>query len=105
MAGLGDVLHSRLREGVANTGRGAASFVTETINRARRAGATGPICLRADSGFYTHTVIRACHKQGVTCSITVKLSKAVRKVIAQIPEQSWTPIPYWLDGGADVLAL
>jgi hypothetical protein len=38
----------------------------------------------------------------VTCSITVKLSKAVRKVIAQIPADAWTPIPYWLEGGADV---
>ena len=66
VAGLGDVLHSRLREGVANTGRGAASFVTEAINRARRAGASGPICLRADSGFYTHTVVDACRKAGVT---------------------------------------
>jgi hypothetical protein len=102
VAGSGDVLGSRLREGIANTGRGAASFVTETINRARRGGATGPICLRADSGFYTHKVVQACHKQGVTCSITVKLTKAVRKVIAQIPEHAWTPIPYWLDGGADV---
>ena len=102
VAGTGDVLHSRLREGVANTGRGAASFVTETINRARRAGASGPICLRADSGFYTHTVVEACRKHGVTCSITVKLTKAVRKVIAQIPADAWTPIPYWLDDGADV---
>jgi hypothetical protein len=102
VAGLGDVLHSRLREGTANTGRGAASFVTETINRARRAGASGPICLRADSGFYTHKVVAACRKAGVTCSITIKLTKAVRKVIAQLPEQAWTPIPYWLDSGADV---
>jgi Transposase DDE domain group 1 len=60
VAGIGDVLHSRLREGIANTGRGAASFVTETINRARRAGASGPICLRADSGFYNHKVVAAC---------------------------------------------
>ena len=102
VAGGGDVLHSRLREGIANTGRGAASVVTETINRARRGGATGPICLRADAGFYIHKVVQACHKQGVTCSISVKLTKAVHKVIAQIPEQSWTPIPYWLDDGADV---
>jgi len=102
VAGTGDVLHSRLREGVANTGRGAASFVAETINRARRAGATGPICLRADSGFYAHKVIDACRRQGVTCSVTVKLTKAVRKVIQQIPDDAWTPIPYWLDDGADV---
>jgi hypothetical protein len=102
VAGSGDVVHSRLREGVANTGRGAASFVVETINRARRAGASGPICVRADSGFYTHNVTDACHKQRVTCSITVKLTKAVHNVIAQIPADAWTPIPYWLDDGADV---
>jgi hypothetical protein len=102
VAGTGDVVGSRLREGVANTGRGAASFVTETINRARRAGATGAITLRADSGFYVHKVIDACLKQGVACSVTVKLTKAVHKVIEQIPADAWTPIPYWLDDGADI---
>jgi hypothetical protein len=102
MAGTGDVLHSRLREGVANSGRGAASFVTETVNRTRRAGATGPITLRADSGFYNHKVIAACHAQGVTCSVTVRLDAAVKAAVAQIPADAWTPIPYWLDGGADV---
>ena len=102
VAGSGEVLHTRLREGVANSGRGAGSFVAEAIGRARRAGASGPICLRADSGFYSHKVVDACRKAGVTCSITVKLTKAVHKVIAQIPADAWTPIPYWLDGGADV---
>jgi hypothetical protein len=102
VAGSGDVLHSRLREGVANSGRGAGSFVTETINRARRAGASGPITLRADSGFYNHKVVQACRKAGATYSITVKVNKAVRAVIAAIAEDAWTPIPYWLEGGADV---
>jgi hypothetical protein len=102
VAGSGDVLGSRLREGVANSGRGAASFITEAINRARRAGASGPITVRADSGFSNHKVVQACHKAGVTCSITVKLTKAVHKVIAQIPADAWAPIPYWLEGGADV---
>jgi Transposase DDE domain group 1 len=102
VAGTGDVLHTRLREGVANSGRGAGSFVAEAITRARRAGATGPICLRADSGFYNHKVVQACRKQGVTYSITVKVTKAVRGVIAAIPQDAWTPINYWLDGGADV---
>ena len=102
VAGGGDVLHSRLREGVANSGRGAASFVAETINRARRAGASGPITLRADSGFYNHKVVNACYQQGVRCSITVRLDQAVNTVIAQIPDDAWTPIPYWLEGGADV---
>jgi hypothetical protein len=102
VAGTGDVLHSRLREGVANSGRGAGSFVAEAITRARRAGATGPITLRADSGFYNHKVVQACRKAGATYSITVKVTKAVRAVIAAIPQDAWTPISYWLDGGADV---
>jgi hypothetical protein len=102
VAGSGDVLHSRLRQGTANTGRGAGGFVAETINRARRAGATGPICLRADSGFYNHKVVAACRKAGATYSITVKVNKAVRAAIAAIPQDAWTPIPYWLDDGADV---
>jgi hypothetical protein len=26
----------------------------------------------------------------------------VRRLIEAIPEDAWTPIPYWIDGGADV---
>ena len=101
IAGTGDIVHARLRGGNANTGRGAASFVTETINRVRGAGATGPLTLRADSGFYIGTVARACRQAGVRYSITIKHSPATRAAIATIPDSSWTPIPYFLDG-ADV---
>ena len=38
-AGTGDVLMSRLREGRANTARGAAHFLRETVGRVRYAGA------------------------------------------------------------------
>jgi hypothetical protein len=37
----------------------------------------------------------------VRFSITVKLNKAIHQAIAQIPEQDWVAIPYFLDG-ADV---
>ena len=53
-AGTGDVLMARLREGRANTARGAAHFLRETVGRVRHAGATGQLTMRADSGFYTH---------------------------------------------------
>ena len=54
-AGTGDVLMSRLREGRANTARGAAHFLRETVGRVRRTpGPTDDSRLRADSGFYTH---------------------------------------------------
>ena len=51
-AGSGDVLMARLREGRANTARGAGHFLRETIGRVRAAGATGELTVRADSGFY-----------------------------------------------------
>ncbi len=60
IAGTGDVVHCRLRGGNANTGRGAASFLTETFGRVRAAGATGALTMRADSGFYSHQVVDAC---------------------------------------------
>jgi hypothetical protein len=101
-AGTGDVLHVRLRGGNAHSGRGAASFLTETFGRARTAGATGPIVLRADSGFYSRTVVGACRRAKVSFSITAKLAKGgVKAAIAAIDESAWVAIPYFLDG-ADV---
>lgn len=100
IAGTGDVVHSRLRGGNANSGRGAAGFVAETVNRVRAAGAAGPLTLRADSGFYSGAVAAACRKAAVRFSITVKLNKALHKAIAAIDDQAWIPIPYFLDGAA-----
>jgi hypothetical protein len=97
-----DLLGARLRGGSAYTARGAAGFVAETISRVRAAGATGPLVLRADSGFYARTVMAACQRHGVRFSITAKLTKAVRRAIQQLPADAWTPIPYWLEDGADV---
>jgi hypothetical protein len=101
-AGTGDVLMARLREGRANTARGAAHFLRETIGRVRHAGATGGLTMRADSGFYGHTVVAVCRDMGVRFSITLRQSPATRRLIEAIPEDAWSPIPYWLDGGADV---
>lgn len=47
-----DVLLARLRQGRANTTRGAANFLRETVSRVRYAGATGQLTMRADSGFH-----------------------------------------------------
>ena len=101
VAGTGDVVHCRQRGGNANSGRGAAGFITETFSRVRAAGATGAIILRADAGFYAGTVAAACRAADVRFSITVKLNPAIRKAIATIPEDAWVAIPYFLDG-ADV---
>ena len=101
-AGTGDVLMARLRQGRANTARGAANFLRETVSRVRHGGATGPLTMRADSGFYNHPIVAACRAKGVRYSITVRQHPSLRNIIEAIPEAEWTPIPYWMDGGADV---
>ena len=63
---------------------------------------SGPMVLRADSGFYNRNVTEACRKADVSFSITVKLFKGLHKVIAAIEDKDWAPIPYWIDDGADV---
>jgi hypothetical protein len=101
-AGSGDVLMARLREGRANTARGAGHFLRETIGRVRNAGASGPLTVRADSGFYGHAVVAVCRTMKVRFSITIRQHRSVRRLIEAIPEEAWTPIPYWIEGGADV---
>ena len=93
---------ARLREGRANTARGAAHFLRETLGRVRHAGAKGQLTVRADSGFYTHGVVSVCRKTKVRFSITIRQRASLRKLIEAIPEDAWTPIPYWMEGAADV---
>src|SRR3989442_1206638 len=71
-ADTGDVLMARLREGRANTARGAGHFLRETIGRVRQAGASGQLTVRADSGFYAHGVVKVCRAMKVRFSITVR---------------------------------
>ena len=101
-SGTGDVLMARLRQGRANTVRGAANFLSETVSRVRHAGGAGQLAVRADSGFYTHAIVAVCRRLNVRYSITVRQHPSLRNLIEAIPETDWTPIGYWMDGGADV---
>ena len=58
--------------------------------------------MRADSGFYTHAIVAVCRRMDVRFSITIRQHKSLRNLIEAIPETDWTPIPYWMDGAADV---
>ena len=93
---------ARLREGRANTARGAAHFLRETLGRVRYARATGQLTVRADSGFYTHAIVALCRRMKVRFSITVRQHVSVRNLIEAIPEAEWRPTPYWMEGAADV---
>ena len=58
--------------------------------------------MRADSRFYTHALVAVCREMDVRFSITIRQHKSLRNIIEAIPEEEWTPIPYWMDGAADV---
>ena len=91
-AGTGDVLMSRLREG------------RSCVKRWGGCATEGPaeLTVRADSGFYTHAVVAVCRRMDVRFSITIRQHRSLRHLIEAIPEADWRPIPYWMDGAADV---
>ncbi len=74
----------RLRSGKAASGKGAVSMVTEAINTARAAGATGTILVRGDSAYGNGPVINACIKAGALFSFVVTKNPAVNRAIATI---------------------
>lgn len=97
-ADTGETLHMRMRKGSANTARGANRFVTELVGRVRRAGASGQLTLRGDSGFWSGNVMNACRTHDVRFSLTVRQSQPVRTVIDAIDDDQWVDIEY-PDGG------
>ena len=72
------------------------------MGRVRYAGARGQLTARADSGFYTHGVVAVCRKLDLRFSSTIRQHQSLHNLIEAIPEADWTPIPYWMDGAADV---
>ncbi len=99
-AASGEVLHARLRKGSSQ--RGAKRFVEELVARVRRAGATGPLVVRADSGFWSYSLIDTLNRLRVAWSITVNVNAHVRAAIEAIDESAWEPISYPDDGEAQV---
>jgi hypothetical protein len=101
-ADTGEVLHVRQRKGSANTARGAVRFTSELVARVRRAGATGALTMRADSGFWSDRLIGTCRRLGVSFSITVRQIPQVKEAIARIPQGDWVGIDYTSGGVAQV---
>lgn len=85
---------ARLRGGSAGSARGAASLVAEALAVARQVGAVGLVLLRADSAYYTGTVLAAARRAGARFSVTVSMNSSVRRAIATIAEDAWTTIRY-----------
>ena len=103
-AGSSEVLHIRNRKGSANTQRGQQRFLDELLARVRRAGATGTILVRGDSGFEKEKVFKKLDGQGVEFSIGVKQHKGVRDAIDEIGEDEWQPLEDYPDTGEAQIA-
>jgi hypothetical protein len=88
-AGSDEVLQVRLRKGSAHTQRGVLRFVEELLARVRRAGSSGEILVRADSGFWNRKLTARLRAKGCRYSIGVRLTKPVVAAIEAIPEQAW----------------
>ena len=93
---------SRLREGRANTARGAAHFLRETVGRVRYGGQG------TTHGAGRQRLLHPRRGRGLPqdgCPLLhhhPPAQASLRNLIEAIPEEDWTPIPYWMDGAADV---
>ena len=102
-AGTGEILHARMRKGSANTARGTKRFVEELVARARRAGASGEMVMRFDSGFWSHATIAVLGRLDVRYTMAVRCGNgAIATAIATIDESAWETITYTPDGVAEV---
>ena len=101
-AGTGEVLLSRMRKGSANTARGVVRFVDELVANLGRTNATGPISVRADSGFWAWKLCDRLNAHGIGWSITVRLVPNIKAAIAGIDETAWQDIDYTIGGLAQV---
>ena len=102
-ADTGETLHARMRKGSANTQRGTGRFLDEVVARVRRAGATGELTVRVDSGFWSNATIAALNRLDVRYTMAVRCAtKGIADAIAAIDETAWVDIDYTPDGQAQV---
>ena len=85
----------RLRKGSAGSSRGAVRLATDALALIRGTHlARRHVLVRADSAFYSYTLVTKVIKSGADVSITVRMDPAVKRAIASIGADEWTPIKY-----------
>jgi hypothetical protein len=91
-----------MRKGSAGSSRGVVRFVNELAAIVRRAGASGALTVRADSGFWSWKLIDTLDRHQISWSITVARHAKIRTTIASIPDDAWIDIDYTVNGHAQV---
>lgn len=87
----------RLRKGSCGSPRGAARMIGDTlatVARLRSPEATTKPLVRMDSAFYGYPSVAAAIRGGADVSVTVRLDPKVKAAIADIGEDTWSPIEY-----------
>ncbi len=90
------VVAQRLRKGSCGSPRGAKRLVADalkTVSKLHGRTQVKPL-LRADSAFYGAPTVGAAVRGGADVSVTVRMDPKVKKVIATISDEAWTPIEY-----------
>ena len=75
------IVATRLRKGSANSARGAARLVADSLKTTTSCGVGGTVILRADSAYYGADVIAAARRGGARFSITARKDRAVTAAI------------------------
>ena len=88
------IVATRLRKGSANSARGAARLVADSLKTIKTCGVSGTVVLRADSAYYGADVLAAARRGGARFSITARKDRAVMAAVAAIPPDGWTKIRY-----------
>ncbi len=77
-------------QGSANTARGARRFIDELVARLRRAGASGEMVMRFDSGFWSKETIATLGRLDVRYTMAVRTNtKGVAAAIAAMDPEAW----------------
>jgi len=98
----GVIVNQRLRNGAANSQKGAGSFVTSAIRTTKQIiGDDVPVVLRVDSGFTGTKVVHAAQRLGVDVSVTVRWFGPVVRAVAPIGEMGWQTVR--VPNGVDTL--
>lgn len=89
------IVAQRLRKGSVGSPRGAARLASDALALVARTQLAGRgVLVRADSAFYSHALVTKVLATGANVSITARMDKAVKRAIASIEADAWTPIKY-----------
>ncbi len=89
------IIGQRLRKGSTGSPRGAKRLVADALATISRTHLTGRrVLVRADSAFYGYATVSAALKAGADVSVTARMDPAIKRAIASIAQDAWTPIQY-----------